>query len=73
MKTEQSVTAATPTSEALCCHLAETQDVRNQRLCRNSSHLAVSYECESISCIGPERKGVIRHAVNLHAQNVLVL
>lgn len=66
--TVQSVSAATPTSEALCCHLAATRDVRNQRLCRNSSHLAVSYECESIFCIGPERKGVKRYAVNLQAQ-----
>lgn len=50
------VTTVTLTSEALCCHLAGTRDVRSQRLCRNSSHLAVSYECMSIFCIGPATK-----------------
>lgn len=46
------------TSEVLCCHLAGTRDVRNQRLCRNSSHLVVSYECMSIFCIGPATNNV---------------
>jgi len=47
----------------LCCLQVKTPDVRNQRLCRNSSHQAVFCVLTSTSPVSPVDETVLKRKV----------